>query len=59
MVRTDWIFLSLFIIGFLMFLYGANAYNPVVGYSGVYVFIGAIAAYLLAIIYREAKRKPN
>ncbi len=58
MIRTDWIFLSFFIIGFLMFLYGANTYNAVVGYSGVYVFIGSIAAYLIAIIYREAKKKP-
>lgn len=41
-----------------MFLYGANTYNAVVGYSGVYVFIGSIAAYLIAIIYREAKKKP-
>jgi hypothetical protein len=59
MIRTDWIFLSFFIIGFLMFLYGANTYNAVVGYSGVYVFIGSIAAYLIAIIYREAKKKPS
>jgi hypothetical protein len=59
MIRNDWIFLSFFIIGFLMFLYGANSYNAVVGYSGVYVFIGSIAAYLIAIIYREAKKKTS
>ena len=42
---TDWTLLGLFILGFLLFLYGANNYNSIVGYSGVYLFIGSVAAY--------------
>ena len=54
---TDWTFLGLFILGFLLFLYGANTYNAVVGYSGVYLFIGSIGAYLILYIYRNNKEK--
>jgi membrane-bound ClpP family serine protease len=56
---TDWTLLGLFILGFLLFLYGANNYNSVIGYSGVYLFIGSIAAYLVVYIYKElTKKKP-
>ena len=56
---TDWTLLGLFILGFLLFLYGANNYNSIVGYSGVYLFIGSIAAYLVIYIYKElTKKKP-
>jgi len=54
---TDWTLLGLFILGFLLFLYGANTYNTVVGYSGVYLFIGSIAGYLIIYIYHELTKK--
>ena len=56
---TDWTLLGLFILGFLLFLYGANTYNAVVGYSGIYLFIGSIATYLILYLYKElTKKKP-
>jgi len=56
---TDWTLLCLFIVGFLLFLVGANTYNLVVGYSGIYLFIGSIIAYLVIYIYKEiTKKKP-
>jgi hypothetical protein len=56
---TDWTLLGLFILGFLLFLYGANNYNSAAGYSGVYLFIGSVAAYLVVYIYKElTKKKP-
>jgi len=59
MSYTDWALLGLFIVGFLLFLYGANTYNAIVGYSGIYLFIGSIAAYLILYIYKEiTKKKP-
>ena len=54
---TDWTLLGLFILGFLLFLYGANIYNAVVGYSGVYLFIGSIVAYLVIYVYKEITKK--
>ena len=50
---TDWACLGIFILGFLLFLYGANIYNAIVGYTGLYLFIGAIAAYLIIYIYKQ------
>ncbi len=55
---TDWTLLGAFIAGFLLFLYGANSYDAVIGYGGVYLFIGSIAAYLIVYIYKELTKKP-
>jgi multisubunit Na+/H+ antiporter MnhB subunit len=57
MSRIDWAFLVVFIIGFILFLYGANHYDAVIGYTGVYLFIGSIAAYLILYIYKEITKK--
>lgn len=57
MSQTDWVLLGMFVVGFLLFLYGANTYDSVMGYSGVYLFIGAIAAYLVLYIYKELTKK--
>jgi hypothetical protein len=54
---TDWTCLGIFVLGFLLFLYGANTYNTIIGYTGVYLCIGAIAAYLIIYIYKELTKK--
>ncbi len=56
---TDWSCLGIFILGFLLFLYGANTYNAIIGYSGLYLFIGAIFAYLIIYVYKELTKKPS
>jgi len=56
---TDWACLGIFILGFLLFILGANIYNAIVGYAGVYLFIGAIVAYLVMYIYKELTKKPS
>ncbi len=56
---TDWTCLGIFILGFLLFLVGANIYNAIVGYTGVYLFIGAIAAYLIIYVYKGLTKKPS
>ncbi len=53
----DWTLLVAFIAGFLLFLYGANTWNAPVGYSGIYLFIGSIAAYLIVYVYKELNKK--
>jgi multisubunit Na+/H+ antiporter MnhB subunit len=53
MTWTDWACLGILILGFLLFVYGANIYNAIVGYTGFYMFIGAIIAYLLIYIYKQ------
>ena len=59
MSRTDWACLGIFILGFLLFIYGANIYNAVVGYTGLYLFIGAILAYIIIYIYKEMTKKSS
>ena len=54
---TDWTLLGVFILGFLLFLYGANYYNTVVGYTGVYLFVVSIAAYFIIYAYKEMTKK--
>lgn len=44
------------ILGIILFLYGANYYNNIVGWAGVYLFVGGIVAYvLLRVFWHPAK----
>lgn len=58
MTRIEWALLGVFIIGFVLFLVGANTYNAIIGYAGVYLFIGSIAVYLILYLYKELIKKP-
>jgi hypothetical protein len=44
------------ILGIVLFLYGANYYNDVVGWSGVYLIAAALIIYVVLEVY-EALRK--
>jgi len=59
MSRTDWACLGVFILGFLLFLYGANIYNAIVGYTGLYLSIFSIVAYLIIYVYKGLTKKPS
>ncbi len=53
---TDWACLGIVLLGFLLLLFGANLYNDIVGWTGVYLFIGGIITYLIIYIYRELSK---
>jgi divalent metal cation (Fe/Co/Zn/Cd) transporter len=57
MSRTDWACLSAVILGFVLFLYGANFYDAIVGWIGVYLFFGGILVFLVLYIYDELTKK--
>jgi uncharacterized protein (DUF58 family) len=57
MSRIDWACLGAVILGFLLFLYGANVYNAVVGWIGVCFFFGGILVFLVLYIYGELTKK--
>jgi len=57
MSLTDWACLGTVILGFVLFLYGANFYDAVVGWVGVYLIIGGILVFLLFYIYNELTKK--
>jgi len=51
---VDWkwpICLLVVIVGVVLFLYGANYYNNIVGWAGVYLFVGGIVAYVLLKVF--------
>jgi hypothetical protein len=54
---TDWACLGFVILGFVLFLYGANFYNAFIGWVGVYFFFGGILVFLVLYIYRELTNK--
>ena len=57
MSRLDLVCLGMVILGFVLFLYGANFFNAVVGWVGVYLIIGGILVFLLFYIYNELTKK--
>ncbi len=54
---TDWAILTLVILGFILFLYGANFYDAVTGWVGVFLFFGSIIAFFVLYIYHELTKK--
>ena len=59
MSRAYWACVGLMVVGFVLFLYGANYYNTAVGWAGVYFFIFGIVAALVVYIYSELKKPRN
>ena len=44
------------ILGIVLFLYGANYYSDVVGWAGVYLFVGGIVTYLLLRVFLHSAK---
>jgi membrane-bound ClpP family serine protease len=59
MSRTDWVCLGIIVLGFVLFLYGANYFDATIGWVGVYLFIIGILAILILYIYGELTKKVN
>jgi ABC-type bacteriocin/lantibiotic exporter with double-glycine peptidase domain len=57
MTRLDLACLGMVILGFVLFLYGANFFDVVIGWVGVYLIIGGILVFLLFYIYNELTKK--
>jgi uncharacterized membrane protein len=54
---TNWACLGIIILGFVLTLYGANFYDALVGWVGVYLFLGGILAIIIFYIYGELTKK--
>ena len=57
MSRADWVFFGLVILGIILFLIGANYYNDVVGWLGVFLFVGSIVAWIMLYVYNWLKSR--
>ena len=58
MSRFDWACLGIFILGFILFIIGANIYNSVVGGLGIVLFIGSIVVYISLYVFKELTKPP-
>jgi FtsH-binding integral membrane protein len=56
---TDWTCLGVVVVGIVLLLFGANYYDAVVGWIGVFLFVGGILAFLVLSAYRELTKKPE
>ena len=54
-----WACAGLMVVGFVLFLYGANYYDATVGFAGAFVFVFGIVAALVVYIYSELKKPRN
>jgi len=54
---VDALCLFVVILGIVLSLYGANYYDAVIGWIGVYLFIGGILVWLFLYVYERLKSK--
>jgi membrane-bound ClpP family serine protease len=54
---TNWACLCIVIFGFILFLYGANFYDDVIGWVGVFLLFFGILSFLVLYIYSELTKK--
>ncbi len=57
MSRLDLVCLSISILGFVLFIYGANFFNAIIGWVGFYLIMGGILVFLIFYIYNELTKK--
>ena len=57
MALTKWFLVVVAIVGLLLFLYGANFYDYVVGWVGVVFFVAAVVAALVLYVRRELAKR--
>ena len=55
----NWACIGLLILGFVLFLYGANYYDAAVGYTGIFLFVAGVVGLLVLYIYGELTKKSS
>ena len=53
----NWVCVVLLLVGFVLFLYGANYYNAAVGYGGIFLFVVGVVGLLSMYVYKEMTKK--
>jgi hypothetical protein len=54
---VDLVFVAALVLGIFLFLYGANYFDNIIGWTGVYLFGGAILLRLVLYIYGKVTKK--
>ena len=53
----NWACVVFMLLGFVLFLYGANYYDAVVGYTGIFLFLAGVIGILTLYIYGALTKK--
>jgi hypothetical protein len=57
MSALKWFLVFVAIVGIMLFLYGANYYDPVVGWVGVSLFAASVVGFLVLYVYGQLAKK--
>ena len=49
--------LVIVLLGFILFLYGANCYDATIGWTGVGLFVGGIVLYVVLKLLKSRQKK--
>ncbi len=58
MSKEDWVCVVLMILGIVLFLVGANVWNAVVGWAGVFLFLVGLVALIVFYVYNKLASSP-
>ncbi len=53
----NWACIGVILLGFVLFLYGANYYDAVVGFAGIFLFLAGVIVILALYIYGAFTKK--
>ena len=53
----NWACVVVMLLGFVLFLYGANFYDAGVGYAGIFFFLAGIIGFLVLYVYGKLSEK--
>jgi hypothetical protein len=59
-IQVSWrslVILLIFILGVILFLYGSNAYDATLGWSGLYLMAATVIIYLILEVYNVLRRR--
>lgn len=58
----NWACVGIIVLGFVLFLYGANYYDAAIGYTGIFFFLtgvtGIIVLYIYGVLTKKASQNP-
>lgn len=59
MSLKDFALLCIIVVGVILFLYGSNSYDAVMGWAGVYFIIGGIIIEIILKVYESVTKRKS
>ena len=55
----NWACVGVMVLGFVLFVYGANVYDAAVGFGGIFFFLVGVIGMLVLYVYGELTKQPS